>query len=897
MSDRYEIIKEIGQGGLGAVYKALDTQLNREVAIKRVLGSQDATPEEVQAAADALVAEAQVLSSLNHPNIVTVFDVSQDEKGGFVVMELLKGETIDQLVARGVLTQDDFAEVVYQTMDGLMAAQAKDLIHRDIKPSNIMVVWLASGKFQLKLLDFGLAKFSKNPSVQTMDQEDSVMGSIFFMAPEQFERGELDARTDLYQIGCVYYNALTGEYPFTGETAPQVMNAHLQHRVVPLDEIRPDLHPHLCQWVMWLINKDINHRPANAAEAMKHFPKNLDEPVVQESAPAPANIVVEEPVSRPTRRLNVVTGARSAKAPPSLIVQGGSAKGTQTRLITSNPANQGAGAAPTRTRVLTTGGPAKGRAASASRNLQTGTATTTLRRGGKTTTVVRKGGAGKTTTVIRRKSQKLTSKEKGLGLNAWLLIGAGICLAIGGIIFGISAAGKKADRELIAKLAGLEAPKGGSEEVSIAADILNSDDSSANDKRNAAAVLSKMEGSGISQTVLGLFNDRTSITDKIQLAHVLSARDYGIAAEDIAAAIPTAQNDEQKESFVSALQGFSSVSTIEPLIKILSNDFDSSIDRGIEEVILKTIRAAPSPDRFVDQMIGMTSNNAGDEQKSIFRILGAVATPKVDERLEQIYASASNEQLQRDAILAYLAWPNRDPLDKIKGIAIDTPDPVLKRGAEEAYLRMAVRPSADPLQEKLEDWREAFNFMNSPSQARGFLNDLLAYAQPEVAAFLGEMKTHPKYGALAASTAQTLGRAINANTKLAKTGISLAGNRAKFAGGRSVKVNSEMGAAVEWTSSTTWLYWNVLCTEAGSYKLDLEASNAAGLPNQLNVYVSSWIKNVDVPKTENWEEFQPISLDTAVSLEDGVNYTIFIAAGDRVQPRLPNIRSLNIKGE
>ena len=135
-------------------------------------------------------------------------------------MELLKGETLDETVERGVLTAEDFKEVVYQTMEGLIAAQANNVIHRDIKPTNIMLIWQASGKFQLKILDFGLAKFSKAPSVQTMDQDDAVMGSIFFMAPEQFERAELDARTDLYQMGCVYYNALTGQYPFNGETAP-----------------------------------------------------------------------------------------------------------------------------------------------------------------------------------------------------------------------------------------------------------------------------------------------------------------------------------------------------------------------------------------------------------------------------------------------------------------------------------------------------------------------------------------------------------------------------------------------------------------------------------------------------------------------------------------------------
>ena len=132
MSQRYEIREQIGKGGLGAVYKAFDTQLHREVAMKRVLSTEHASEEEVKSAAEKLIAEAKTLSSLNHPNIVTVFDVGQDEKGGFVVMELLKGETLDETVSRGVLTQDDFIEIVYQTMEALIAAQAEDPSLREV---------------------------------------------------------------------------------------------------------------------------------------------------------------------------------------------------------------------------------------------------------------------------------------------------------------------------------------------------------------------------------------------------------------------------------------------------------------------------------------------------------------------------------------------------------------------------------------------------------------------------------------------------------------------------------------------------------------------------------------------------------------------------------------------
>lgn len=319
MANRYEIREEIGKGGLGAVYRAFDTQLQRDVAMKRVLTTDQGSAEEVEKAAKNLLAEAQTLSTLNHPNIVTVFDVGQDEKGGFVVMELLKGETLDDTIARGVLTQEDFIEVVAQTTEALIAAQAANVLHRDLKPTNVMVIWQASGRFQTKILDFGLAKLTKTPSVQTMDQDDAVMGSIFFMAPEQFERGELDERTDMYAIGCVYYFALTGQYPFRGDTAPQVMNAHLQHRVTALEKLRPDLSPSICQWVMWLINRKMENRPGTARDAIERFPKN-PEPPGQPREEVLQAIPVEETASRLTTGVHVVAAPVAGAAPPSGMV-------------------------------------------------------------------------------------------------------------------------------------------------------------------------------------------------------------------------------------------------------------------------------------------------------------------------------------------------------------------------------------------------------------------------------------------------------------------------------------------------------------------------------------------------------------------------------------------------
>ena len=288
MEERYEIRGKIGQGGLGAVYRAHDKILNREVAIKRILPEDSGHPE--SEAAMQLTKEAGALSALQHPHIVTIYDVGIDKDGPFVVMELLHGKTVDDVVEKAVFTWNDFREFAMQTQEALIAAQDLDLVHRDLKPSNIMLTWLPSGKFQVKIVDFGLAKFTPKPSLQTIDQKDSIFGSIFFMAPEQFERVELDARTDLYAMGCVYYYALTGVHPFNGETGPQVMCAHLDHRVFPLHEIRPDLPRWVSDWIMWHINRQPEHRPSKARESLALFLQNvqLGDQAPAAETPAPA---------------------------------------------------------------------------------------------------------------------------------------------------------------------------------------------------------------------------------------------------------------------------------------------------------------------------------------------------------------------------------------------------------------------------------------------------------------------------------------------------------------------------------------------------------------------------------------------------------------------------------
>jgi serine/threonine protein kinase len=270
MTQRYEVKGKIGHGGLGEVYLAYDTRLDREVALKRVKPQEEGEGGADSLAAD-LLREAKTLSALQHPNIVTIYDVGRDDKGPFVIMEFLKGETLDEVIERGKLSTEDFRQVVLQTMEGMVAAQALGLVHRDLKPGNLMVIQLPSGKFQIKILDFGLAKFSKLAVPQTQDQEAGIFGSIFFMAPEQFERLPLDPRTDMYSLGCIFYQILAQKHPFDGRTPVDVMVSHLQHLVTPLHELRRDIPAWMADWVMWLIGRDMDDRPADAATALEYF--------------------------------------------------------------------------------------------------------------------------------------------------------------------------------------------------------------------------------------------------------------------------------------------------------------------------------------------------------------------------------------------------------------------------------------------------------------------------------------------------------------------------------------------------------------------------------------------------------------------------------------------------
>ena len=218
---KFEIIRLLAQGSMGEVYVGWDPTIGREVAIKVIHTSAGMGPE----ARERFATEARAAGALNHPNIVTVHELGEEQGVLYLAMELVRGEDLATLIRAATLAPRDILEVLAQVCDGLAVAHRHQILHRDIKPSNIRVVW--DGKLlQAKLLDFGVAK------VINSDTTDE--GTVNYMAPEYLQSGRPDARSDLFAIGVILYEALAGGPPFDGPSPGSVIYRLLHEQPAPL---------------------------------------------------------------------------------------------------------------------------------------------------------------------------------------------------------------------------------------------------------------------------------------------------------------------------------------------------------------------------------------------------------------------------------------------------------------------------------------------------------------------------------------------------------------------------------------------------------------------------------------------------------------------------------------
>ncbi len=317
----YRITGQLGSGGMGIVYEALDFDLGRRVALKFLPPqlSRD------QVALDRFLLEARTASALNHPNICTIYAVEKivrenGETQSFIAMELLEGGTLAQRVGSGPIPLERLLDWGIQLTDALEAAHAKGIIHRDIKPANIFI----TQRGQVKVLDFGLAKLARpemametigatqdDPNPAHLTSPGATVGTIAYMSPEQARGEELDTRTDLFSLGVVIYQIATGRLPFSGITSAVIFHAILELDPVPAQQLNPALPPQLDEIIAKALEKDRDLRYQSAADLRGDL-KRLKRDTESGRKPAKAATASEITPASPS-----ASGKVSATAPAS----------------------------------------------------------------------------------------------------------------------------------------------------------------------------------------------------------------------------------------------------------------------------------------------------------------------------------------------------------------------------------------------------------------------------------------------------------------------------------------------------------------------------------------------------------------------------------------------------
>ncbi len=259
----YKIISKLGEGGMGVVYKAEDTRLDRHVAIKFLPSSLDTQ----DTAKKRFIHEAKAASSLEHPNICAVYDIGETGDGQmFIAMPHYDGETLEERIAQGPLEIAEVIDIVTQLASGLAKAHEQGIVHRDIKPGNIFI----TKDGHVKILDFGLAKLANETR---LTKSGTTLGTIAYMSPEQASGGDVDARSDIFSLGVVFYELLTGALPFKGDHEAAIMYGILHNDPEPLHTNRNDIPEGLQGVVEKALAKNVDERFQSAQEFMRTIAK------------------------------------------------------------------------------------------------------------------------------------------------------------------------------------------------------------------------------------------------------------------------------------------------------------------------------------------------------------------------------------------------------------------------------------------------------------------------------------------------------------------------------------------------------------------------------------------------------------------------------------------------
>jgi len=287
----YRVLDKLGAGGMGEVYLAEDTRLKRRIALKILPGEMAKDPERLM----RFQREAELIASLSHPGIVTIFSVEEAEGVHFLTMELVTGQTLESMVPADGMELEDFFELALPLVEALVAAHDKGVTHRDLKPANIMV----TTEGQVKVLDFGLAKLRQadddldqtQMATEALTKEGLVLGTIPYMSPEQLEGKPIDHRTDIFSVGIILHEMLTGERPFKGVSSASLVSAILRDRPQSVSQLRSTLPPALGRVILRCLHKDPERR-CQTVKDLRNELEDLPGRQLEEAGGQPRSIAV-----------------------------------------------------------------------------------------------------------------------------------------------------------------------------------------------------------------------------------------------------------------------------------------------------------------------------------------------------------------------------------------------------------------------------------------------------------------------------------------------------------------------------------------------------------------------------------------------------------------------------
>ena len=323
LGGRYEIVEAIGKGGQGALFKAKQKGLERDVAVKLIRLKWEDNEEALK----RFEREAKVIAKLNHPNVIQIFDFDRSDDGTcFIVMELVEGQSLHQVLNTKNLDWNQSAEIVRQVAQGLGKVHNAGIVHRDIKPANIMLAPSDNGAVA-KVLDFGIA-LTNDPNEGAMTETGIIVGTPGYLAPELTRTGKGDGRADLYSLGVVWFEMLTKKLPITGETPMEIVFKTASQDIAPLTTLAPALAGHPYEPVLYrLLSRDPLQRFANADEVVAAIDavrrgEQVTAPVPNVAAAAPVSLVAEPPITPSAGPVtNPTPGTAAIEAPIQTPVQ------------------------------------------------------------------------------------------------------------------------------------------------------------------------------------------------------------------------------------------------------------------------------------------------------------------------------------------------------------------------------------------------------------------------------------------------------------------------------------------------------------------------------------------------------------------------------------------------